>query len=116
MKNLIPKINENYFGSFSRDGLKAIKYMVEKWPKKKTFTNEEIGKAIKMKGKSLGGVLGSFSKRDNFFIVIKVGMISIGWSGKKFSRPKQVWALNPKLKNEHIQQIREVLNNFLLDI
>jgi len=115
MTDLISNINEKHFGSFSREGLKAIKFMVKKWPKKKTFTNEEIGEAIKTKGKALGGILGSFSKRDTFPIVIKVGMMSVGWKGEKFNRPKQVWALNPKLKKEHIQKIREILDNFLLD-
>jgi len=115
MTDFISKIDEKYFGSFSREGLKAIKFMVGKWPKKKTFTNEEIGKVIKIKGKALGGVLGSFSKRDEFPIVIKVGMMSVNWEGEKFSRPKQVWALNPKLKKEHIQNIKEILDNFLLD-
>ena len=115
MTDLIPKINEKHFGSFSRESLKAIKFMAEKWPRKKTFTNEEIGKAIKIKGKALGGILGSFSKRDESPIVKKIGMISVGWKGEKFSRPKQVWALNPKLKKEHIQKIKEILDNFLLD-
>ncbi len=62
----------------------------------------------------MGGILGAFSKRGEFPVGIKVGMISVGWAGEKFSRPKQVWALNPKLKEEHIKQIREVLDNFLL--
>ena len=115
MTNSTPQFDEKYFGSFSRDGLKAVKYMAEKWPKKKTFTNEEIGQAIKMKGTALGGILGSFSKREEFSVIIKIGMIGVGWKGEKFSRPKQVWALNPKLTNEHIKKIKETLNNFLLD-
>ena len=63
MTNLIPKINEKHFGSFARESLKAIKFMAEKWPKKKTFTNEEIGGAIKIKGKALGGIRLIFQKR-----------------------------------------------------
>lgn len=116
MTEIVPKFDEQYFGSFSREGLKAIKFMIEKWPKKKIFTNEEIGRTIKTKGRALGGVLGAFSKREGFSMVMKMGVVSVGWAGEKLIRPKQIWALNPKLKNDDIKKIKEILDNFLLDL
>lgn len=117
MTKIIPKFDEQYFGSFSRESLKAIKFMIEKWPKKKIFTNEEIGQAIKTKGRALGGILGAFSKRESFSMVMKMGVVSANWTGEKLNcRPKQIWALNPQLKKDDIEKIKEILDNFLLDL
>lgn len=116
MKELKEKLNEKYFGSFPRDSLKILKFMAEKYPKKLIFTSEELSKIIGLKDRALGGVLGAFSKRKkNIPIVYKVGTVSTGWGGQKFSRPKQVWAINPKLKKVEVFQIRETLKYFLLD-
>lgn len=108
------KIDQEYFGTFSREAMKILKFMVEKWPQKKVFDADELGLVIRAKGRSLGGVLGSFSKRSSGLLIIKLGTVSIGWQGQKFNRPKQVWALNPKLNKEQIKSIENLLQDFLL--
>lgn len=104
------KINFDYFGTFSREAMRILKFMVEKWPKKKTFNTDELGSVINLKDRALGGVLGSFSKRAGDPLVIKAGTISIGWQGQKFSRSKQVWAIHPKLKENQIKEIKDILS------
>jgi len=79
------------------------------------FYTEEFGEVIGLEGKALGGVLGTFSKRETAPLVVKVGTASVGWDGKKHSRPKQAWALNPKLRDRDIKQIRSILKTFLLE-
>lgn len=93
-----------------------LQHMVNN-PKKKLFTNDELGKEIRMDGRALGGILGVFSKRENEEpLIMKAGMIMTGWRGEKFNRPKQVWTINPKLSNEELFQIKESLNNLRLEL
>ena len=110
------QINENYLGGFSRDALKILLYMIKKHPKKLVFTDDELGKIIGMQGRGLGGVLGAFSQKSQLSLIIKFGKIMHSWSGEKFSKPKQTWAINPKLTKEQIKEIREILDNFLLEV
>ncbi|MFA6392267.1 MAG: hypothetical protein WCW66_06010 [Patescibacteria group bacterium] len=114
MLKVLPKINEEYFGSFPREAMRVLIYMTENWPKKRTFNTEELGNVVDLKGKVLGGVLGTFSKRAELPLVVKVGTITVGWEGQKFERPKQVWALNPRLTSNDIDEIINILNHFML--
>lgn len=115
MTNFEDKLTIDYFGKLPREALKIIKLMVNKWPNKRIFYNDELTKVSNLKGRSLGGVLGSFAKRDDFLIILKIGKISVNWEGKKLPRPKQAWALNPILHEEHIKKLKDILNNFLLE-
>lgn len=111
MKNF----NVAYFGSFSRDALRILRFMVNKYPKKRIFSSEELGQTIRLKDKALGGVLGTFSKRKDLTLIIKIGTVFSTWEGRTSERPKQMWALNPKLEKSEIKQIEKSLQNFLLD-
>ncbi len=95
--------------------MRVLKFMVEKWPRKKVFCSDELSAVIGIEGKALGGILGAFSKRSTAPLVIKVGTVTVGWSGERFSRPKQAWALSHRLKESEIRHIKEVLQHFLLD-
>ena len=109
------EFDEKYFGNFSREAMRILRAMVKQWPTKKTFTNEELGKLISLKGRGLGGVMGAFSKKGGEPLVIKIGTITVGWQGQKYSRPKQVWAINPRLKKKDIENIHNILGGFLLE-
>jgi len=110
------QINNEYFTSLSREALRILRHMAEKWPEKRPFYTDELGDIVGLKGKELGGVLGTFSKKAGEPLVVKIGTISVGWQGQEFSRPKQVWALNPRLEDGDIKKIRNILAHFLLDI
>lgn len=109
------QINQSYLGKFSRDALKILHWMTKQYPKQKVFSNNKLGGVINLKGQALGGVLGTFSQKSGIPLIIKVGTVSTSWSNEKFSRPTQMWALNPQLKEDEIKQIKEILDNFLLD-
>jgi len=107
--------NINYFGTFSRESMRVLRYMIGEWPKKRTFTSSELGRVIGRRDRALGGVLGTFSKREGTRFVIKAGTITVGWQGQKFKRPQQVWALHPKLKRNEILEIKKALDIILLN-
>jgi len=109
------KTDLKYFGTFSREAMRVLKFMIAKWPKKKLFASDELGQVISAKDRGLGGVLGTFSKRSGQPLIIKAGTITTGWQGQKFNRPRQVWVLNPQLKAAEIKKIKEALDQILLE-
>jgi len=109
------KLDQNYLGSYPRDALKILKFIAERYPKKLLFTSPELGKVIGQEGKELGGILGTFSKREGDPLIVKVGTTIIYWERERTGRPKQVWALNPELRKSEISQIRKILSTFLLE-
>lgn len=108
-------ISDNYFSSFSRDALRILQFMASRYPKQKLFLTSDFREIVDTEGQSLGGILGSFSKRSDNPLVKKIGYVSTGWDGKPLSRPEQVWTLSPKLTGEQISDIRNILTHFMLD-
>ncbi|MFH0873846.1 MAG: hypothetical protein V1846_03355 [Candidatus Komeilibacteria bacterium] len=102
---------------YSRDSLRVLRYMVYHYPSKKVFFSSEFESVLKKEGKSLGGVMGSFSKRKNIPLVIKLGYVITNWEGKVVKkRAEPVWAINPKLDPRVIMDIRNILvHDFYLD-
>lgn len=112
--------NENYdlrfFGSWSRDCMRVLKYMIDNWPKRQIFHTDDFTQVLGIKGKALGGVMSGFSKFLGKPLVVKFGvdgMLPRG-SNKGFG-PRQLWSLHPELDKDKIMQIKETLKSFRLD-
>ena len=103
----------DYFGSFPREAIRIAKFMIDGWPQRKLFTIDELQEVTSATGRSLSGALSSFAKRRGRPLIIKAGTIGKDKSGHIFIRPKQLWAINPLLKEDELAAIREHLE--LLD-
>ncbi len=99
----------DYFGSFPREAIRIAKYMIDCWPQRKLFKIDDLQDVTHTTGRSLSGALSSFAKRRGRPLIIKAGTVGKDDEGHIFTRPKQLWALNPLLKEEELALIREHL-------
>jgi len=104
------KYTLNYFGSFPREALLIIQYMLERWPNVRLFCVDELSNVVGMDGRALSGSLSSFSKRSGKPLVVKAGTNDRTEDGRTYSRPKQMWALNPGLSESDIEEMRVKVN------
>ena len=77
------------------------------------FNSDDLSKIVSLSGRALSGVLSSFSKREGTPLIIKAGTIDVSWDGELFSRPKQLWMINPRLTKEDVSEITASLEELL---
>lgn len=80
--------------------------MLEKWPSIRLFSVDYLSDATGIDGRTLSGPLSAFSKRTGEPLVIKAGTTNRTVDNSKYSRPKQLWAINPSLNKKDVQDIR----------
>ena len=107
------KYTLDYFGSFPREALLIVFYMIAKWPGVRLFSVDELSSVTSMGGRALSGSLSSFSKRSGRSLIVKAGTTDRTKDGGKYGRPKQLWALNPELSGSEIQEMRVKVNQLV---